>query len=147
MIHALVAIKRIQYAIIIIGCSVVLIFQVGKLAEKYLDKNTGTADKYEHVSEISFPELTICPTYPYKLDQLQRNGIAGRNKIQFGAAWLSNNTNITPQSLYQDVIIPVEEIIHSVKIYVEQLINGKNIIDLNANDKVCNGEHLFQVSI
>ena len=76
---------------------------MAKCIEKYLNKNTGTADKYVHVSKTSFPELTICPTYPYKLENLQSNGIAARNKIQFGASWISNNTNITPQSLYQGI--------------------------------------------
>ena len=141
----LTGIKRIQYAAIFIICATVLVFQVVKCVEKYFIKNTGTADKYVHVSKTSFPELTICPTYPYKLDVLQRNGISGRNKIQLGAQWLSNDTFMTPQKLYQRVIIPANEIIHSVLIYVEQLIDGKNTIKLLANDKVCDGqEELFE---
>ena len=101
MAFTLVVIKYIQYAIIVIACTLVLIFQIAKCFEKYFDKNTGTADKYVHVSTTPFPELSICPTYPYKLDNLQSNGIATRNKIQFGSLWISNNSNITPQSLYQ----------------------------------------------
>merc|ERR1712025_305613 len=34
-------IKRLQYAFIIIPCTVVLAFQVAKCAEKYINKNTG----------------------------------------------------------------------------------------------------------
>ena len=97
----LVVIKRIQYALIIIVCTVVLVFKVFKCFEKYFYKDTGTADKYLPVSTTPFPELSICPTYPYKLSNLQSNGIAARNKIQFESFWISNNSNVTPQSLYQ----------------------------------------------
>ena len=97
----LVVIKRIQYALIIIVCTVVLVFKVFKCFEKYFYKDTGTADKYLPVSTTPFPELTICPTYPYKLHKLQSNGIATRKEIQFDALWISNNTNVTTQSLYQ----------------------------------------------
>lgn len=64
-------IKKAQYGIIFVVCTAVLLFQVGQCAFKYLDKETGTADKYVHVSNTSFPELTICPTYPYREDVLQ----------------------------------------------------------------------------
>ena len=101
MAFPLVVIKHIQYAVIIIACTLVLIFQITKCFQKYYDKNTGTADKYVHVSTTPFPELSICPTYPYKLDKLQNNGIAARTKIQFESFWISNNSNVTPQSLYQ----------------------------------------------
>ena len=137
-------IKNIQYGIIFLACTAVLIFQIAKCVEKFLDKNTGTADKYVHVSKTSFPELTICPTYPYKLEVLQSNGIGGRNKIQFGAEWNSNNSYTNPQQFYNDVIIPANEIIHSVLIYVEKLIDGKNIVKLSAADVVCEGEQLFE---
>ena len=70
-----VGIKRSQYAIIILACTVVLIFQCAKCAEKYMNKSTGTADKYVHVSKTAFPELTICPTYPYKDDRLSYHGV------------------------------------------------------------------------
>ena len=69
--------------------------------------------------------MTICPTYPYKLDVLKRNGIKGRNFIQLGAEWLSNDSYTTPEQLYSEVVMPIDEIVHSVRIYMEQLIDGK----------------------
>ena len=45
------------------------------------------------------------------------------------------------------MIVPIDEIVHTLKIYVEQLIDGKNIITLKANDNVCEGERLFEVNI
>ena len=84
----LTTIKRIQFVLIVIVCTGVLISQIVQCVEKYVSRNTGTAEKYEHVSEIVFPEMTICPTYPYKLEVLQENGIAGTNNIQlFRNAW------------------------------------------------------------
>ena len=59
-------IKRVQNVLIVIICTSVLAFQIGQCSFKYLDKETGTADKYVHVSNTSFPELTVCPTYPYR---------------------------------------------------------------------------------
>ena len=104
----LVAVKRMQYGFIFTGCSVVLFFQVAKCAEKYLDKSTGTADKYVHVSKTAFPELTICPTYPYKLDILQANGIETRNALRFGSNWIPNNTQINAEEFYRDIVLDVK---------------------------------------
>ena len=88
--------------------------------------------------------MTVCPTYPYKLEVLQRNGIKGRNFIQLGAQWLSNDTSTTPEQLYSEVVKPIDEIVHSVRIYLQQEIDGKNIFDLGPRDTVCNGETLFR---
>ena len=88
--------------------------------------------------------MTICPTYPYKLDVLQRNGIKGRNFIQLGAQWLSNETYTTPEQLYSEVVKPIDDIVHSVRIYLQQEIGGKNIFDLGPRDTICNGETLFR---
>merc|ERR1719232_1035372 len=93
-------IKKFQFGFIIIACTAVLIFQCAKCAEKYMDKSTGTADKYVHVSKTAFPELTICPTYPYKLDVSQKNGVPTRNALRFGSNWVSNSSSVTPQQFY-----------------------------------------------
>ena len=139
----LTTIKRIQYAVIFVICTLVLLIQVAKCVEKYLYKSTGTADKYVHITQTSFPELTICPTYPYKLDVLQQNGISDRKKIQLAAQWLSNNSDKTPQKLYEEIIIPTNEIIHSVIIFLEQKVGGKNRIKLSADEKVCSGQEVL----
>ena len=140
----LTTIKRIQFVLIVIVCTGVLISQIVQCVEKYMSRNTGTAEKYEHVSEIVFPEMTICPTYPYKLEVLQENGIAGTNNIQLGAQWISNDSRTSPRELYDDVTIPIDEIVHSVRFYLEQLLDGKNVIDLKPNDVVCKSERLFR---
>ena len=104
----LVGIKRMQYGFIITACTVVLGFQVAKCAEKYMNKSTGTADKYVHVSKTAFPELTICPTYPYKLDILQANGIETRNALRFGSNWIPNSTQFNAEEFYRDIVLDVK---------------------------------------
>lgn len=74
--------KRVQYAFVLLFCTGVLLFQTFQCVEKYLLKSTGTADKYVHVSKTSFPVMTICPTYPYKLDRLQYHGVMTKSDIQ-----------------------------------------------------------------
>ena len=71
-------------------------------------QSTGTADKYVHVSKTAFPELTICPTYPYRLEALQSNGIETRNLLRFGSNWISNNTNISAEQFYEEIVLNVE---------------------------------------
>lgn len=140
----LVGIKRFQYGFIFIACSVVLIFQCAKCAEKYILKSTGTADKYVHVSKTAFPELTICPTYPYKSDVLLANGVKSTNELRFQSNWISNNSRTSPQAFYDEIVLDVKDVIHKITIYVEQVIDGKNIIELSPDDTVCeDGKNIF----
>ena len=141
-INHLVGIKRVQYGFIFMACSVVLFFQIAKCAEKFMAKSTGTADKYVHVSKTAFPELTICPTYPYKFDVLQANGISTRNELRFQSNWISNNSNKSPQDFYKEIVLDVADVIHSITIYVEALLDGKNIIVLKPEEVYC-GKTLF----
>ena len=144
IVRYLTAIKRFQYFVIFIIASAILIFQTYKCVEKYMLRNTGTGDKYQHTSKVPFPEMTICPTYPYRLNVLNNNGISGKNSIQLGAQWISNDSSVTPVEFYEKVVIPIENVVHSLRIYFEKLIDGKNIIDLKPNDKVCGSEILFE---
>ena len=45
------------------------------------------------------------------------------------------------------MIIPIDEIVYSLKIYVEKSIDGKNILTFKPNDNACEGEQLFEVKI
>ena len=108
-----------------------------------MNKSTGTADKYVHVSKTAFPELTICPTYPYKLDALQANGIPTRNKLRFGSQWVSNNSRITPRQLYSQIVLQPSDVIQTVELYLEQFIDGKNIIKMAPKDTICNGQPIL----
>ena len=136
-------IKRSQYVLIFVVCSVVLFFQVAQCAWKYLDKETGTADKYVHVSNASFPELTICPTYPYRLNVVQANGISTLSEVQFGAKWISNDTSKSVTDFYEEMTLDINDIIDTITLYVEQPINGSNILKQKPDVLVCNGVSMF----
>lgn len=139
------SIKKFQYGLIFVVCTAVLLFQVGQCALKYLDKETGTADKYVHVSNTSFPELTICPTYPYREKILQENGIERKWDVQFGASWISNDTTKSALEFYQEMTLDIEDIVDNTLFYLEQPINGSNILRLKPTQSVCNGTNIFQV--
>ena len=125
--------KRL-HTIIVINLVFVSIFGLlcSKCVEKYFGNRTSTADLYVHTSKVIFPELTLCPTYPYKLDILHQHGIEGRNNIQLGNQWVSNYSHVTPQQFYSDVILQIHEIVHSVKIHLEQPVDGQNIFQVSS---------------
>ena len=56
--------------------------------------------------------LTICPTYPYKLDVLREGGIETKSDIQFGARWVPDKErgpwNGDAREFYNDVTLKVQ---------------------------------------
>ena len=100
-------IKRIQFSLIICLCFGILVYLIIKNIGKFLEFSVGTADKYVLTTEAAFPELTICPSYPYKLDVLQKNGISSRHDIQFHSEWISKDSKITPQKFFSEFIIGI----------------------------------------
>ena len=74
-------IKRIQYFIIFVFCLAFLIYQIYACVDKYLEKAVGTADEYVLNNKTKFPELSICPSLPYREGILQKNGILGNSLV------------------------------------------------------------------
>ena len=139
--------KKLLYALIVITCTVVLIYQVNECVEKYLEKNTGTGDQYVHISKTSFPVMTVCPTYSYNLSVLAANGVGdgaakSRTEIQWNSNWLSNDTGKSPREFYGEMVLKPQEVIAYVKVYTEQFIDGRNILKLKPEDRVC-GQEIF----
>ncbi len=111
---------------------------------KFFSSKTGTADKYAHVSSVSFPAMTVCPPYPYDGEALERHG-TNRTALQWGAHWVSNRSGVTPAQFYREVVVGVEELVRSVDVYSEEEVGGTNILGgLAPNDSLC-GEALFSV--
>ena len=116
-----------QYFLISISCTLILVYEISVLVDKYLEKNTGTgdlfvkfdvcksriskrlyfcivqADKYVHISKTPFPDLTICPTNPYKEEVLIKNGITNREDYRWNAKWNSNDSSISPKQLFESI--------------------------------------------
>ena len=61
------------------------------------------ADKYVHISKTPFPDLTICPTNPYKEELLIKNGIASREEYRWDAKWNSNDSSVLPKQLFNSI--------------------------------------------
>ena len=70
-------VKHAQYLIIFLLCWGFLVYEIFCALEKYLEKDTGTADEYVLNTKTKFPALTICPSLPYKEEILHRKGILG----------------------------------------------------------------------
>ena len=64
----------------------------------------------------------------------------GRTQIQYQAQWTSNNSNISPKTFYENIIIDIDEILKQVNISIEEKFQGKNVIILKPNDTLCNNE-------
>lgn len=138
----LTGIKILQQVLIATFCTGLLLFQGWKCVDKFLSKKTGTADKYVHVSDTYIPELTICPTYPYKLDVLTANGITTTSQMQFGANWISNDSQKSAEYFYNETVLDIKDLLSSAILYVG---GKKNIIRLTSNDTVCNGQSWYQI--
>lgn len=66
-----------------------------------------------------------------------------KNAIQFDSAWVSNSSSVSPQAFYSDVTLSAEELVHKVRIDIEEAVEDKNIHFLFPNDTVC-GESIFK---
>ena len=64
----------------------------------------------------------------------------GRTQIQYQAQWTSNNSNISPKTFYENIIIDIDEILKQVNISIEEKFQGKNVIILKPNDTICENE-------
>ncbi len=69
-------VKKVQFTAILFLCMGILVFQCAQCVRKLLAFKTGTADKYSHVSSAAFPDLTLCPPYPYRDDRLEYHGVS-----------------------------------------------------------------------
>jgi hypothetical protein len=135
--------KKVQYVTILLICTTLLLFQSVQCVIKFREKATGTGDKYVHISTTSFPVMSICPSYPYKLDKLREHGLDVRSDIQWDAVWVSNRSQVSPREFYDDVTHSIEEILSRVEIYAAAEMNGTNIFELRGNYTLC-GQDLYK---
>ena len=126
----------------------------------------GIADKYVHVSQTSFPELSVCPSLPYKEHILMKNGITSREDIRWEAKWISNDSSLSAQKFYEKVgelrisiiskidlfkngfqflVYTINETIQEVNIITEREVNSQHSIKFKPLDKLCNGSNPFVV--
>ena len=136
-------VKKAQFVTILLLCTSILLFQSMKCIIKFREKSTGTGDKYVDISKTSFPVMSICPTYPYKLDILQDNGLETLTSIQFGASWISNHSGVSPTEFYEKVVHSAHELINHIIVYTAGQMDGSNIFERSKNLSIC-GQNLFE---
>ena len=76
----------------------------------------------------------MCPANPYRLDVLQANGIENARKIQFGAEWSSNNSDVTPNDFYESTLFSVEDLIHQLRVDLEVPYEGQSAVVVAAEN-------------
>ena len=76
----------------------------------------------------------MCPANPYRLDVLQANGIETARSIQFGAQWISNNSDLSPNDFYESVLFSVEDLIHQLRVDLEVPYDGQSAVTVAAEN-------------
>ena len=118
---------------------------ITECVDKYLSGNTATADKYQHISTAPFPDLTICPSYPYKIEVLKSNGVPDKTTYQFEAGWVSNIKSKSVEEFFNEVIFSASDLVKSVNLYLEQPLEGTSVVKMdiaNTGGKLC-GKDIF----
>ncbi len=118
--------------------------------QKYLAKNTSTADKYVHVASVDFPDLTICPSNPYLLGKLLGHGHPGKEDFTEGSQWSSeNDASKTPESFYNEIVHSLEDILIDITVHLEQDWAEDNFdehsVKIMPNMSVCGSNKHFNV--
>ena len=109
-------------------CLGLLIFFMRLCLTKYLANNTATADSYSYIAAEPFPDLTVCPSVPYKANVLLKNGIPDRKSIQFESDWVSNDSTTSAEDLFDQVVYDLEDIVEDLQLYLETPFHGNATI-------------------
>ena len=73
-------VKCAQFSLILSVCLGILLYQAGQCLKRYTLKATGTADKYVHIVNTSFPVLDLCPSDNYDATVLKVSGTQVKSK-------------------------------------------------------------------
>ena len=139
-------IKKIQFSLLVLGATAFLVVRVYNCFTTWLDSETGTRTLYLPTSETSFPDLSICPSDPYNLQELVQNGINNVNDYRLKSNWNSNKPGKKAKDLYGEVVIDVTKIMEKINIFLECQYNGSNVLSFTSfNKKVCHNQSLFQI--
>ena len=92
---------------------------------------------YEKTSSLEFPALTICSKNQYKEEVLKRFGVQSRRSYVMNTDWIGNGEN-EPWRIFEESVIPVQEIIEDLKIYLDTpTLDGQTIISLSPTGRFC----------
>ena len=99
--------------------------------------------RQEETQAAAFPALTLCARRQYREEVLREAGVASARSYAMEADWLGDGE--TPaRELYEEAVIPVEEIVSDLKVFLNTpTLDGQTIISLSAVARFC-GQILFR---
>ena len=108
--------------------------------DKFLANNTATAESYSYIADQPFPDLTVCPSLPYKKNVLVKNGIPARKNIQLGAEWVSKDSRTAPEDFFEQVVFKLDDLVEDLSLVLETPFNGNASVFFPASSfkNVCN---------
>ena len=78
-------------------------------------------------------------------EELKLNGIPSVNDYVFNAHWASNNTNMSPEALYEKVVKNVSKIVQNLTIHLNSCIDKEHNVNFNFGDLTCGNQSLFVI--
>ena len=133
------SLKSFQYFFVTVTCFLFFLVQTYEVLQEYLSKEKGTRIKFKPITQAEFPAFTACPVSlsAYNLDEIEKNGISGNKQYMNKGIWISNDTNLTPEMLYDKVVINMSEVMLKMTIKLRNpTLDGKRRYDLKPTDKV-----------
>ena len=119
---------------VVLSSSLVLIGQ--NTAEFRKSEKVGVA-RYEKTSSVEFPALTICSKAQYDEEVLRKYGVQSRRSYVMNNDWVGNGEE-EPWRIFEESVIPVDQIIDDLKIYLDTpTLDGQAIISLSPTGRFC----------
>ena len=134
-----ISLKSFQYFFVTVTCFLFFLVQTYEVLQEYLSKEKGTRIKFKPITQAEFPAFTACPisSSAYNLDEIEKNGISSDKQYMNKGIWISNDTNLTPEMLYDKVVVNMSEVMLKMTIKLRNpTFDGKRRYDLKPTDKV-----------
>ena len=130
-------VKNLQKCLITTFCLLLLMYFTIKSCQRYIAFETGTSQKYIHISNLTFPEIAFCASdesIKYNKTVLNNHGIESSKIYAVDGFWSSNNTKISNEDLYHSITIKLDKLIKYMDIITHETINEKYQFKLNSEE-------------
>ena len=131
--------KSLQYLVITATCYLFFMVQTYEALLEYFSKKKGTRTMFKPITQAEFPAFTTCPISwsAYNSDEIAKHGISDTKQYMNEGIWISNNSNTSPEILYNKIVINMSKVMEKMAIKLRTTsINGKKRYDLKPTDKV-----------
>ena len=119
-----------------------LLVIAGRCWAEFAMAETFVVWRQEETSKVGFPALTVCSKRQYKEERLREAGVLSTRSYAVEGDWLGDGQTAAA-TLYQEAVIPVEEIVSDLKVFLNKpTLEGQTVIRLAPGGRFC-GETLF----